>query len=236
MERAANAIEEMDRTDCDPVLLERTYKQFPLVNWFVSGWRGIYTSTIRPALPRERTATILDIGCGGGDITINLARWAAKDGFDIRVLGIDPDARAHDFAIRAADASGLGRSRLLFRSALSSDLVAEGKVFDVVVSNHLLHHLSPTELTGLLADSSRLSTSLSIHNDIRRSRTALFLFGAATLPLARTSLTRRDGLTSIRRSYLPEELQQLFPPPWKAKPAGLFRLQAMYRSGNQHGA
>ncbi|PQZ94702.1 methyltransferase [Arthrobacter sp. MYb227] len=236
MERAANAREEMDRTDCDPLLLERTYKQFPLVNWFVSGWRGIYKTLIRPALPRDRKATILDIGCGGGDITINLARWATKDGFDVRVQGIDPDARAHDFAVRAADASGLGRSRVLFRRALSSELVAEGQMFDVVVSNHLLHHLSPAELAGLLADSSRLSSSLSIHNDIRRSRTALFLFGAATLPLARTSLTRRDGLTSIRRSYLPEELEQLLPPRWKAQPAGLFRLQALYRSGNQPGA
>lgn len=236
MERAANAIEEMDRADCDPVLLERTYRQFPLVNRFVSGWRGIYTSMIRPALPLEGKATILDIGCGGGDITINLARWAAKDGFDIRVLGIDPDARAHAFALRAADASGLGRSRIHFRRALSSELIAEEQVFDVVVSNHLLHHLSPTELAELLADSSKLSSSLAIHNDIRRSRTALFLFGAATLPLARTSLIRRDGLTSIRRSYLPEELTQLLPPRWKAQPAGLFRLQALHRLGSQHGA
>lgn len=236
MERATNAIEEMDRQDCDPLLLERTYKQFPLVNWFVSGWRRIYTSTIRPALPRERTATILDIGCGGGDITINLARWAAKDGFDIRVLGIDPDARAHDFAVRASDASGIGGSKLLFRRALSSELVAEGNVFDVVVSNHLLHHLSPTELATLLADSSTLSTSLAIHNDIRRSRTALFLFGAATLPLARTSLTRRDGLTSIRRSYLAEELAQLVPHGWRAERAGLYRVQALYRPKDRHGA
>lgn len=236
MERAANAIEEMDRQDCDPILLERTYKQFPLVNSFVSGWRGIYKTLIRPALPRDRKATILDIGCGGGDITINLARWAAKDGFDIRVLGIDPDARAHDFAVRAADASGLGRSRVLFRRALSSELVAEKQVFDVVVSNHLLHHLSPAELTVLFADSARLTSGLSIHSDIRRRPTALILFGAATLPLARSSLTRRDGLTSIRRSYLPEELEQLLLPGWKVQPAGLYRLQAVYRSKAGHDA
>lgn len=236
MERAADASEEMDRPDCDPLLLEHTYKQFPLVNRFVSGWRGIYTSMIRPVLPRDRIATILDIGCGGGDISINLARWAARDGFAVRVLGIDPDARAHNFAVRAADASGLGRSRVLFRCALSSELVAEGHVFDVVLSNHLLHHLSPAELAGVLADSSRLSSSISIHNDIRRSRAALFLFGAATLPLARTSLIRTDGLTSIRRSYLPEELARLLPPPWKAEPKGLFRLQAVYGPGNQPGA
>lgn len=229
MERAINTLEEMDRPDCDPVLLERTYAQFPLVNRFVSGWRGVYTSMIRPALPRDRPTSILDIGCGGGDITINLARWASRDGFDVRVLGIDPDARAHRFAVRAADASGIGRSRLEFRQSLSSELVTEGRAFDVVVSNHILHHLNPLELEGLFTDTEKLAGSVAIHSDIRRSRAALVLFGAATLPLARTSLIRRDGLTSIRRSYQTEELTRLLPAGWQAQRAGLFRNLAIYR-------
>ncbi|GAA4359894.1 class I SAM-dependent methyltransferase [Paeniglutamicibacter cryotolerans] len=229
MERDADAIEEMDRPDCDPRLLERTYTQFPLVNRFVSGWRGVYTSLIRPALPRDRRATLLDIGCGGGDITINLARWAAKDGFDIRVLGIDPDERAYRFATRAADKTGLGRDRLSFRPAFSSELVAEGAKFDVVVSNHILHHLSPPQLAGLFSDTESLTGSLAIHSDIRRSRSALFWFGAATLPLAQSSFIRRDGLTSIRRSYTADELARLVPAGWQVQQGGLYRNLALFQ-------
>lgn len=109
MQRDTIGIEEMDRPDCDPDLLERTYAQFPLVNRYVSGWRSVYLKLVRPALPRNRTATILDIGCGGGDIALALLRWAQADGYRVKVTGIDPDPRAHDFAVRAVAAAGLGK-------------------------------------------------------------------------------------------------------------------------------
>lgn len=227
MLREETILEEMDRADCDPVLLRRTYAQFPLVNAFVSGWGGLYRELIRPALPTHRRAGILDIGCGGGDITAALAQRARRDGFDVRVTGIDPDERAHRYAATAH--SHRGDPRLEFRRATSADLVAAGETFDVVVSNHVLHHLGEAELDGLLADSVALARGVAVHSDILRSRAALLLFGAATLPLARTSFIRRDGLTSIRRSYRPEELQAVVPPAWRVVRRRPFRNLLVYR-------
>lgn len=227
MLRDEAATEEMDRPDCDPVLLRRTYAQFPLVNAVVSGWGGLYRELIRPALPTHRQSTILDIGCGGGDITLGLARRARRDGFDVRVTGIDPDERAQRFA-EAARTRGAG-SAVVFRQASSADLVAAGEAFDVVVSNHVLHHLEPAELDGLLADTEALTRGIAIHSDIVRSRAALLLFGAATLPLARGSFIRRDGLTSIRRSYLPEELRAVVPPAWQVLRRRPYRNLLVFR-------
>lgn len=221
----------MDRVDCDPVLLERTYAQFPLVNWFVSGWRQLYVALIRPALPRHRTGTILDIGCGGGDVTRMLLRWARADGFEVKVTGIDPDARAHGFAVRSAANAGIPADRLEFRRALSKDLVAAGERFDIVVSNHVLHHLGPLEFSGILADSEALARTVAIHSDIRRRRSALLFFGLATLPLAGSSFIRRDGLTSIRRSYTAEELGRKVRPRWRVHSPGSYRVVALWRPG-----
>ncbi|MDN5755096.1 MAG: methyltransferase domain-containing protein [Arthrobacter sp.] len=226
MRRAETATEEMDRPDCDPVLLWRTYQQFPLVNALVSGWRGVYRDLIRPALPTTN-ATILDIGCGGGDITRALARRARADGFDITVTGIDPDPRAYRFASRTA--TGRPGAEVVFEQASSSDLVAAGRSFDVVVSNHVLHHLSPTGLDVLLADTEQLTRAVAVHADLRRSRLAGLLFGAATLPLAGTSFIRRDGLTSIRRSYLPAELRAVVPGGWRVQPRRPFRNLLIHR-------
>ncbi|MFF5793335.1 methyltransferase domain-containing protein [Paeniglutamicibacter sp. NPDC012692] len=230
MQRAINAVEEMDRPDCDPALLERTYAQFPLVNRFVSGWRQVYVALIRPALPRHRTGTILDIGCGGGDITRNLFRWARADGFEVRVVGIDPDPRAHDFAVRAAAKAGTDPTLLEFRRASSSDLVALGQRFDVVISNHVLHHLGPVELAGVFADSERLARTVAIHSDIRRRRSALLFFGLATLPLGGSSYVRRDGLTSIRRSFTTDELSRVVRPGWHVHAPGLYRNLAVWHA------
>ena len=227
MRRAETATEEMDRQDCDPVLLWRTYQQFPLVNAVVSGWRGVYRELIRPVLATAGTATILDIGCGGGDITRALARRADADGFDVTVTGIDPDPRAYRFA--AQHSSGRDDARVSFEAANSSELVAAGRRFDVVVSNHVLHHLSTHELDRLLADTEQLTRGVAIHADLRRSRAASLLFGAATLPLAGTSFIRRDGLTSIRRSYLPEELRAVIPGRWHVQPRRPFRNLLIHR-------
>lgn len=215
--RDASLAEIMDNPDCDPDLLRRTYAQFRFVNPFVSGWRSIYRRDIRPRLSGTRASVLLDVGSGGGDVARALARWAARDGLRLTVTGIDPDARAHEYASSLPRPSGLS-----FRQAFSSELVAEGARFDFVVSNHLLHHLSATELGGLLFDSERLCgpDGQALHADIARSRFAYLGFALGTWPFFHRSFIRADGLASIRRSYTVAELRAVAPRGWRVT-AGL---------------
>ncbi|MHA7270479.1 class I SAM-dependent methyltransferase [Arthrobacter sp. HLT1-20] len=207
--RDLQAVEEMDRPECDPATLQRTYAQFPLINAVVSGWRSNYRHRIRPLLSAAARTTLLDIGCGGGDVARSLARWAAADGLWLEITAIDPDDRAFAFAQSQPPAP-----RLAYRKAFSAELVAEGAGFDLVISNHILHHLTPAEFAGLLADSAALATVAVIHSDIARSPVAYALFAAGTLPFFPGSFIRRDGLTSIRRSYTADELRAQAPPGW----------------------
>ena len=215
--RALDAVEEMDRPDCDPTRLDRTYAQFALVNRAVSGWRTIYRRQLRPRLAAGTATTLLDIGCGGGDVPVLLARWAARDGLRVEITAIDPDPRAAAFAARRRSRVGV-----TFRRQSSAELLEEGARFDVVVSNHVLHHLGPAELTGFLADSAALSTGTVIHNDLRRSVAAYALFSAAALPF-HGSYIRQDGLTSIRRSYTAAELRAAAPQGWTVVARSPFR-------------
>jgi len=214
----------MDLPDCDPVLLERTYAQFPLINAVVSGWRRNYRRYVRPVLAAQDGGTVLDIGAGGGDLARALARWARRDGLSVQVTGIDPDPRAHAYASGRPAPDGCS-----FRAALSSDLVAEGAVFDVVVSNHVLHHLDDAAFQGILADSEKLAASLALHSDIERSPWAYGLFSAGTLPFFHGSYIRRDGLTSIRRSYTARELGAAAPAGWETLRAHPWQNLLLYR-------
>lgn len=230
--RAVDAVELMDGPDCDPEALRRTYARFPWVNRGLAGWGRIYADLLRPALPRDGTATLLDIGCGGGDVALDLARRAARDGIRLRIVGIDPDERARSFAVAAARRAGVGPERVEFRAATSADLVAEGLAFDAVVSNHVLHHLDGAALAGLLADTERLARGIAVHNDIRRSPAAWLLFSVAALPLAPGSFILHDGLVSIRRSYTTAEIAAEAPVGWAAERRRPFRNLLVWRAGH----
>ena len=215
--RGVELIERMDADDADPRMLARTYARFEHVNAIVSGRRGLHRREIDPRA-RHSTIRVLDIGCGGGDIARYVARRLRRDGIRAEVVGADIDARAVQWASHA-DVEGLVR----WRCASSSELVAEGEQFDVVISNHVLHHLSAAQLQDLLDDSARLTApgGIAVHSDLARSRTAYTVFDAVTRPIAGTllkdSFIREDGLLSIRRSYTPAELAAVAPPGWRVR-------------------
>jgi len=225
--RASELTELMDDPHCDPRLLANTYRNFGAVNALVSGWRATYRRVLRPLLSPDRETSVLDVGCGGGDLAVALHGWARRDGFPLTVTGIDPDARALDFAAARPATPGVR-----FRRAATGDLVAAGERADIVISNHVLHHLADDELRALLDDTARLARRAVVHSDITRSRLAYLAFSVGTAPLFRDSLIREDGLRSIRRSYRPDELRAVLPPGWRVETPSPFRYLLL---GEPHG-
>lgn len=220
--RALDLREVMDDPDCDPVALARTFRRFTLVNALVSGWRAAWRTHVAPALPPSGRGRVLDLGCGGGDLARALVRWGAADGFDIEVVGVDPDERAIAAARRSTPRG------VTFRQQSSAELVAAGERFDVVVSNHVLHHLEDEERHGFLADSERLASGRSLHSDIRRSLAAYRAYAVASTFVAAGTFVRVDGLRSIRRSFTLPELDDVLPAGWRAERAAPHRLFAIH--------
>ncbi|MFB7892140.1 methyltransferase domain-containing protein [Microbacterium sp. NPDC056044] len=191
----------MDDPSCDPELLRATLVRFGTVNRLVSGWGVVYRTRLRPHLAAlGRPAHVLDIGSGGGDLVSRLAAAARSDGFEVTWTGIDPDPRAHEVAEARPPIPGAS-----FRRADAATLVAEGRTYDAVLSNHVLHHLGD-DLPEFAAESLALSRGIVLHSDIARSRLAYGLYAVAVTPFARGTFLRTDGLRSIRRSYTRAEL------------------------------
>jgi 2-polyprenyl-3-methyl-5-hydroxy-6-metoxy-1,4-benzoquinol methylase len=225
-ERDPDARETMDDPGCDPGTLARTYARFDIVNAVVSGRGAIYRRWVRPRLRAGGAVRLLDVGTGGADLPRRMLRWAAREPGTLEAVAIDPDARAIAFARAQPATRGLE-----LRQAATGELVAAGERFDVVVSNHVLHHLAPRELGAVLADSEALLApgGVVVHADIRRSPLAYAGFATGTLPfeptLLRDTYIRADGLTSIRRSFTPAELAAAAPTGWTVRRGAPFRLE-----------
>ncbi|MFG6475845.1 methyltransferase domain-containing protein [Microbacterium sp. P06] len=220
-ERAVALTEIMDDPGCDPVRLDATYRRFGAVNRLVSGWGAVYRAHLRPYLRSlGREARVLDLGSGGGDLLVRLDRLAANDGLRVDWTGADPDPRAHAAAI------GRGSRSIRFTNADSTDLLAAGESFDVVLSNHVLHHLSPEALSTFARDSLALSSGVVLHSDIERGRLAYGLYAVGVLPLSPGTFLHTDGLRSIRRSYRADELADALGGPWRVVRPAPFRVLA----------
>ncbi|MBC7891543.1 MAG: methyltransferase domain-containing protein [Sphingobacteriaceae bacterium] len=88
--------------------------------------------------------TCLDVGCGGGDVTLKLARRVAPAG---RVVGVDVDETKLDFARREAGEAGLGNVEYRLLDIRTGEA---GTDFDVVYARFLLSHLAdPARVLGV---------------------------------------------------------------------------------------
>jgi 2-polyprenyl-3-methyl-5-hydroxy-6-metoxy-1,4-benzoquinol methylase len=221
-QRDPDLIEAMDRPDADPGILFRTYQRFRLINRLLAKWDVVYKHHIRPSLKPGVTNTLLDVGCGGGDIAIYLWKRAKKDGYVLNVTAIDP-ADSVEAYLKANPLP----ADIPYRNVTTRDLVNENQRFDFVISNHVLHHLKPEEVTAFLNECMQLANVRVICNDLRRSRRAWILFYFASIPFSFGTFIRYDGLISIRRSYRCDELIQALPGGWSVHKLFPFRLLVM---------
>ena len=104
---------------------------------------GPSTRELLAAVGIPSGAACLDVGCGGGDVTLDLARAAGPAG---RAIGVDLDEVKIDLARQEAERRGL--SNVSFEARDVSDWEPD-EPFDVVYARFLLTHLAEPE--GLLA-------------------------------------------------------------------------------------
>lgn len=214
----------MDDPDCDLDLLNNTYRQFRMINALFSNWYIVYRFYLKPRMQkRGNRYSLLDIGFGGGDIPIQLAKWAAADGFNLHVTGIEIDPRAFDYVNNMQVPSNVS-----FQLASPADLLDENRAFDFIINNNTLHHLTEEKLRIMMADARKLCKNLIMFCDIERGDLAWLFFTVVSKLFFHRSFISHDGMLSIRRCYTKRELQNILPEGWIVKRLFPYRLLLMY--------
>jgi len=222
-ERDRGIREIMDDPGCNLEQLYQTYRYFKPVNRVLSGWRAVYVDQIRPLLHARDKTTLLDIGFGGGDISLYIAKWAQRDGLKIEIDAIDRDERALHFVKNNRQPP----PNVHFHHMNTSELLKKGRLYDFVISNHLLHHLDDEGIVILCNNADLLCRKKILFNDISRSDLAYALYYIGSRFVPKNSFIHIDGLISIERSYTRKELQKIVPEKWRVEKPFPFRLLAV---------
>lgn len=154
---------------------------------------------IRSLLNGAAGASILDAGTGRADMPIAFARagW--------RTVALDTNPQVASAARRATQRHG----EIEVVDGDARRLPFADDVFDVAHCSLLLHHLDPDDAVTALRELARVARHGVVINDLRRGTLPLLATVASTAFLARSRVTRADGLASARRAYTLRELDRL---------------------------
>jgi SAM-dependent methyltransferase len=196
----------MDQPGLDEQLHRKALRGLRRVNWF-SRSSGILWSSIRELAGRveRRPLRVLDIACGGGDVTVAIARRGQRAGIEMQVDGCDISPVAVRHARQQAEQvqPGVGFFEL---DALADPLPDD---YDVLMCSLFLHHLDEADAVELLRRMSVATRHLLLVNDLRRTRWGYWLARWGSRVLTRSQIVHTDGPLSVSAAFTAEETLQL---------------------------
>jgi len=139
--------------------------------------------------------SILDVGCGGGQFTIQLARQFPK----AQILGIDISQKAIQFAKKRKKEAKVKNAK--FEVPSSTTLSYPSNSFDVVTATLVCHHMNDTDLIDFLKKSYQVANKRVIINDLHRHWVPYVGFALIAKLFFPNRLIYHDGLLSIKKAF-----------------------------------
>ncbi len=200
------APELMDDPGLDPALHQQALVGLRRVH-NISGTVSTLWNQIRRVAEQtpNKTLRILDVACGGGDLSISLARKAASSGLSIEFSGCDISQTALDFA------SSNAASHKVSVNFFQADVIAAPLPgdYDIICCSLFLHHLEETQVVKLLRSMKESARRMVLINDMVRSRWGYVLCWLGLSLLTRSPICHVDGLLSVRAAFTPAEMRNL---------------------------
>ena len=148
---------------------------------------------------------VLDLACGGGDVTTQVSKLLKQAGVLAEVHGWDCSRTAIDFA-RCQSNSGHQQVQFDVANALAD---APKRSFDVVFCTLFLHHLSDNDANRLLVAMWQMASQLVLIDDLRRSTVGYALAVVGCQLLSRSPIVHVDGPLSVRAAFTESEILEL---------------------------
>lgn len=174
-------------------------RELKVINKFLGGNRltleGL--SLLIKGRHEKEEITIADMGCGGGDMLLEIARWGRREGYKLRLLGVDANPHIIDYA-RDNTAT---YPEIEF---LTVDIFSEKfrqQQFDIVTCTLFTHHFENKLLIELISHLHKQVRLGLLINDLHRHPLAYYAIKAITAVASRSRMVQHDAPVSVLRAF-----------------------------------
>ncbi|WP_224482801.1 methyltransferase domain-containing protein [Robertkochia aurantiaca] len=205
LEKRQHGPEEMDNPDLAEADIKAVLEDINKVNRLLNGHAPLVKWLIRDITEKNlQNVTILDAGCGDGELLRILSRRLVAAGIRARLLGVDLNAKSLKLARHRSKESQI--------TYIEHDLNHEFPDTwspHYVISNLTLHHFKDNDLESVTANFLRSASEAVVIFDLHRCRRSYYLFKIFSAIFIKTKIAVHDGLVSIRSGFNKPELRKL---------------------------
>ena len=198
--KRSHIIEDLDNLELQGKELTKTLDGLSKINrWFGNTKHTL--QAVKSQFKKHDVQTIVDLGCGGGDNLIAIARWCQAENKEVKLIGIDGNQNTLNYAKSKSD------FEIEFRQADISNKTFTIPKCDLLISSHFVYHFRDDDLIVFLKQAKSHVNKALIFSELERSPVAYFLFIFVGGWFGR--MIQSDGLKAIKRSFTRRELTKL---------------------------
>ena len=200
-----DAPEILDSDACSACDAQAVIKVLDWVNRWFGGVATTQKMVQRAAQARDtKCFSLLEVAAGSGEVPELVRQKLGRRGIALDVTLLDR-VQSH-FSVNGKGANRIRENRRVVADALA--LPFDDGAFDLVSCSLFAHHLDAQQLAIFLREGLRVCRRAVLINDLIRHPLHLALV-YASFPLMRNRIAWLDGITSVRRAYVPDEIRAL---------------------------
>ena len=197
----------MDDLEMSGNLLINTLDKIAGINKWLGGNKASISGvkTLIKNHPKNKSISIVDLGCGNGDMLRELAEFGRTEGYRFKLIGIDANQATLDYASKLS----VNYKEIMFQKldVLSEEFTT--KKYDIAMCTLFLHHFNDSVALNLIQSLLKIVGIGVVINDLHRSPLAYYAFKILTL-FMRNKMVKNDGAISILRGFKKTRLNPFF--------------------------
>ena len=158
----SSATEMMDDFTLEGDMFRDTLDKLETINRFLGG-NSVTIKGLKKLLKtssKSKTITMVDLGCGHGDILRDVAKFGRKNNYRFKLIGIDANHAAIDYARELS----IDYPELSFETIDIFSEEFKKQTYDVVLCTLFLHHFKSDELISFLKPTVQKATIGAVVN------------------------------------------------------------------------